>query len=111
MLKYVVLVMLIAQNSSNTLTVRYSLGIRRDVYSFSTVVVMVELVKLLFSMAMIHRSKPPNVSSTEVYQNLIYSSVPMSVPALIYFVQKLLSFIGTHSLQALVLYSLYVLTV
>lgn len=97
--KYLVLLMLILQNSSNTLAVRYSLAVQKEVYSFSTVVVMVELMKMLVSMVMIHRQKSATVSSLDIYASLTINSLPMCVPALVYFAQKLCSFVGLQNLD------------
>jgi hypothetical protein len=95
--KYFVLLLLVIQNSMHTLTIRYSLGIRKDTYSLSTVVVIVELFKLLLSMVMISRDQAVKQDVSPVFTSLTKSSLPMAIPALVYFVQKILSFIGTRS--------------
>lgn len=99
-LKYLVLVLLIAQNAAHTLLIRYSRGIRHDEYNISSVVVVVELVKMLLSMFMIYIENPSR--ALERFSDLTVHSRPMSIPALIYFVQKLLSFVGLQYLDSAV---------
>jgi UDP-sugar transporter A1/2/3 len=96
---YFILILLIFQNSAHTLTTRYSLGIRHDEYSLSSVVIVVELVKLVFSVAMIGKTQSSENSLKDTLYDLTVTSAPMAIPALVYFVQKLLSFKGLENLD------------
>lgn len=100
-IKYWVLVLLIGQNAAHTLIVRYSRGIRHDDYNLSSVVVVVELVKLFLSMLMIYLSNPSSRVMGK-FSELTVNSSAMSLPAVIYFIQKLLSFVGLQYLDSAV---------
>lgn len=80
--------------------IRYSRGIRHDDYNISSVVVVVELVKMLLSMGMIYHENPSN--GTQKIHDLTMTSWAMSIPAVIYFIQKLLSFLGLQYLDSAV---------
>jgi len=99
-LKYFVLLLLVVQNAMYTLLIRWSRGIRHDEYNISSVVVMVELVKILLSMLMIYLENPSRALSR--YLELTQTARPMCVPALVYFVQKLLSFVALQYLDSAV---------
>jgi UDP-sugar transporter A1/2/3 len=96
---YFILVLLIFQNSAHTLTTRYSLGIRHDQYSLSSVVIVVELAKLVFSILMMAKTQTSEKSLKDYLYEQTVSSAPMAIPALVYFVQKLLSFKGLENLD------------
>lgn len=85
---------------AHTLLIRYSRGIRHDDYNISSVVVVVELLKMVLSMVMIYLDNPAR--GVEKLHELTMTSGAMSVPAVIYFVQKLLSFLGLQYLDSAV---------
>jgi hypothetical protein len=87
-----VLVLLILQNASHTLLMRYSRGILREEYSLKSAVLMMELLKMVTSMVLIARQQPstrlPGESVWNTYTRLTRSSLVMVVPAALYFFQK-----------------------
>ena len=117
MLKCGVLLLLVAQNSTLVLTMRYSRSTGDNLYSASTAVVMSELTKLVAASALIGVEE----GSVKGFWNKVYLQivsmpaefVKLLVPACLYTLQSNLLFIAVSNLDAMtyqVLYQLKILT-
>lgn len=71
----------------------------RDDYSILSVIVVVEVIKFVMSIAMIIKDTKPGQSRVRVFSNLTRSSLGMAVPGITYFVQKIFNFWGLHYLD------------
>ena len=97
-IRILVLVVLILQNSTHTLLLRYIRGVRKEHFNTSTAVILSELLKMVLSVFMVQKEDPS--MGTNGWQNLILSSFPMFVPAFLYFFQNLLQFVALSTLDS-----------
>lgn len=103
------------QNSSYTLLRRYSSGVLREEASSQSILAVGEMLKLVFCIWMISRSKYRRLPSFEMDApedddgssretiNLVYlskTSLPMAVPAIIFLAMNLLSFVSLRRISA-----------
>lgn len=91
--KWIVLCVLVFQNSSHTLLTSYSKRILQEQYNPAVVILLSELTKLAVSLYFYLKE-----SSLMSIQELIASSALMSLPALIYFINNWLVFIALKTL-------------
>lgn len=103
-LKLVVLLAVTLQNTAYALARRYSRGHLRETYSTSSVLLVMEAVKLILSMGMIvyagSPSDVPSGSALSKYVFLIRRSQKMMVPAVIYLVMNILGFVALGHIDA-----------
>jgi solute carrier family 35 (UDP-sugar transporter), member A1/2/3 len=116
-IKYLSLLVLVLQNSSLVLLMRWSRVAQGEPYIASTAVVAAEVVKLVASLFLIYRqmgSWPAFVS--HLHETIIArkdETISMAVPAILYTVQNNLLFVAVSNLEAAtyqVTYQLKILT-
>ena len=99
-----VCVALCMQNSAYTLSRRYGSGVLKETASSQSILAIGEIMKLLFSAAMIRRQASAEPGADEsiaaVARGLMTSSLPMAVPALIFLAMNLLSFVALRRISA-----------
>lgn len=95
-LKYYALAALCIQNSALILSMRYSRSVLHDTYLDSTIVVVMELTKLLVSTVLVMRDggTVPHLLS------LLRTSLPISVPSIMYVVQNTCQLTAVQNLDA-----------
>jgi len=104
--KAICLCALVAQNTGLVIVTRYSKGVLQEDYIASSVVLMMELTKLIFSATCVTLKKEDSFlnnkdwSPTEKLIWLIKNSLVMGVPALCYFVQNLLAYTALENLSS-----------
>lgn len=91
-IKYLVLVLLVFQNSASALMQRYSRSILKERYSISVVVVCVEMIKCTISLIMMFRDSSSFSTFRFRVITMVQTSSLLFVPAFIYYIQKCLSF-------------------
>jgi UDP-sugar transporter A1/2/3 len=112
-LKYVFLVLLCLQNSSYTLLRRYSRGILQETYSASSLLMVSEIMKLIFSFVLLDPYQNGDNSEKGGWLNrmqcqmqtavhTIRNGREMLVPALTYLGMNLLSFVSIDRVDATV---------
>ncbi|XP_070558452.1 UDP-galactose translocator-like isoform X2 [Ptychodera flava] len=117
-LKYISLVILVVQNASLILVMRYTRTVKGDMYFSTTAVVMTELFKLLTCLLIIFYQCHFHLKN---YVEFLYKSIigqpidtlKLSIPALAYTVQNNLLYIAISNLSAAtfqVTYQLKILT-
>jgi UDP-sugar transporter A1/2/3 len=110
-IKYLTLVLLVAQNTALVLTMRYSLVSSSSSYIPSTAIFCNEIVKLVICAAIIANSHNQDLESangkgnwmTVLIQSTIYSPVEMgklALPSLLYTVQNNLLYFALKNLEA-----------
>ena len=99
-----VCVLLCMQNSAYTLSRRYGSGVLKEAASSQSILAVGEIMKLLFSVAMIRRQASAEAGAAEslagAARRLATSSLPMAVPALIFLAMNLLSFVALRRISA-----------
>ena len=99
-----VCVALCMQNSAYTLSRRYGSGVLKETASSQSILAVGEIMKLLFSAAMIRQQSNAEPGAGEslaaVARGLVTSSLPMAVPALIFLAMNLLSFVALRRISA-----------
>jgi len=96
----VTLVFLALQNSGHSICIRYSRGILREKYITSGAVWMMELLKCSLCLAVISYQR--GVQTSAYLKTLLRSSLPLAVPAGMYFMQNTLSFVSLQNLDSAV---------
>ena len=91
---------MVFQNSAHTLLIRYSRGVRHERYIASTNVILVELTKFAISGYMMLRTAPPGTNPTEHFKQTLIHSKAAFIPALLYFIQNTLAYVGLQNLEA-----------
>ncbi|XP_066921560.1 UDP-galactose translocator-like [Clytia hemisphaerica] len=116
-MKYWSLVILIFQNASLILTIRYSRTLSGDMYISSTAVVFAELLKVLVCLVLTYNEvKDVNRWLNMLYTNIIgdpLTTLKVAVPSLVYVIQNNLQYVAISNLDAAtfqVTYQLKVLT-
>ena len=103
-LKLVVLIAVTLQNTAYALARRYSRGHLRETYSTSSVLLVMEAVKMVLSMFMIGSggapSDVPSGSALSKFVFLLRRSQKMMVPAVIYLVMNILGFVALGHIDA-----------
>ena len=103
-LKLTILVGVTLQNTGYALCRRYSRGYLKETYSTSSALLVMEVAKLVLSMAQVagggHESDVPEGSALSKYVFLIVHSWKMMVPAIIYLVMNILGFVALGHLDA-----------
>ena len=104
-LKFVSLLTLVVQNSCLVLVMRYSRTLEGPKYVTSTAVVMAEFLKFVVSLVIYVRneSKLRKMSAAVVLRDVFGAGsewVPMTVPAILYFVQNNLQYVAVSLLDA-----------
>jgi len=103
-LKLTILVGVTLQNTGYALCRRYSRGYLKETYSTSSALLVMEVAKLVLSMAQVagggHESDVPDGSALSKYVFLIVHSWKMMVPAFIYLVMNILGFVALGHLDA-----------
>jgi len=109
------LVLMCGQNTTHTLLIRHSRGVRQDGYAPSTNVLLVEVVKFLLCAAVMARSARRSGSDMlpvtsgdgaghggllAMYTQSLRRSWKVCVPACIYFFQNILAFVALQNLEA-----------
>jgi UDP-sugar transporter A1/2/3 len=90
-----------AQNTTHTLLIRYSRGVRHDTYVASTNVLLVELTKLLVCATVMAATVPRNGTPLlSIYAKSLRGSKLTLVPAVLYFAQNVLAFVALQNLEA-----------
>jgi len=102
--KLVVLVCVVLQNSSYALVRRYSRGTLNEQYSANTVLIVMEITKLVFSMFQIVTSDldsdVPEGPTAFKFLYLIQHSLTMLVPAALYLAMNILGFVALGRIDA-----------
>jgi len=108
-LRYVFLGLLAVQNSSSTLLRRYSKGVLKETYSSSSLLGVTEVMKFMVSFLMIEEPPDLGLSSTNSFsfrrrlltaRHAMRHSLPMVVPAVVYLVMNMLSFVAIERIDA-----------
>ena len=104
-LKYVSLLTLVIQNSCLVLVMRYSRTLKGPQYITSTAVVMAELMKFVVSLIIYVRteSKSRKMSIATTMRDIFGVGsewMPMTVPAILYFIQNNLQYVAVSLLDA-----------
>ena len=104
-LKFVSLLTLVIQNSCLVLVMRYSRTLEGPKYVTSTAVVMAEFIKFLVSLIIYVKaeSKARKMTLYALFLDLFGSGsewLPMTVPAILYFVQNNLQYVAVSLLDA-----------
>ena len=104
MLQLGILLAVMLQNSSYALLRAYSRGTLKETYSSSSVLLAMEVTKLIVSAYMVvTSSEPSDVPSgppLSKYAHLLRRSLKMAVPAIIYLAMNLLSFVALARIDA-----------
>ena len=104
--KYISLVILVAQNAALVLTMRFSRMVTDGkMYLASTAVVLTELMKFVICMSMIFYNSNFDLDKTakSLYLEIIvkgYETLKVSVPSLLYTIQNNLLFVALTHLNA-----------
>lgn len=99
--KLFILSLLVAQNASITLVMRYSRGVLKERYNTTTTVIASEAVKLVICSAILFHKNSFNLRATiQRHFYLIQTSLVMSVPGALYLVQNKLTFVGLQNLDS-----------
>ena len=105
LLKYLSLTVLVVQNTSLVLVMRYSLTMEGSRYITTTAVAMAEIVKLVVCLLLVLYQNNGNISSTahllksEIIDNY-YETLKVSVPSFMYTVQNNLLYVAVSNLDA-----------
>jgi len=104
-LQLALLLLIVLQNSSYTLLRRYSRGVLHESYTSSSVLGVAETIKFVTSFLMLDTGS--GATSTlknrfKVAQNALLGSRPMLVPAVVYLVMNMLSFVAIDRIDATV---------
>lgn len=106
LIKTVVVVLLCFQNSLYSLLRRYSQGVLREAATPSSILLGGEILKLLFSWYIIVRrpnegtAANPGLSQVQTFSWLLGQSAPMLVPAVVYLIMNLLSYVAIQRIDA-----------
>eukprot|EP00747_Dinoflagellata_sp_TGD_P206555 gnl/TRDRNA2_/TRDRNA2_80251_c0_seq1.p1 gnl/TRDRNA2_/TRDRNA2_80251_c0~~gnl/TRDRNA2_/TRDRNA2_80251_c0_seq1.p1 ORF type:complete len:385 (-),score=82.84 gnl/TRDRNA2_/TRDRNA2_80251_c0_seq1:196-1350(-) len=105
-LRYILLAVLCLQNSMYTLLRRYSRGILQETYSSSSVLAVSELVKFVVSAMLVEipdaaRGKVSGAGLSTIV-HVIKEGQAMAVPALVYLLMNVLSFMALERIDATV---------
>ena len=104
MLQLGILLAVMLQNSSYALLRAYSRGTLKETYSSSSVLLAMEVTKLVVSAYMVVTSSEPSDvpsgSPLSKYAHLLRRSLKMAVPAIIYLAMNLLSFVALARIDA-----------
>ena len=104
MLQLGILLAVMLQNSSYALLRAYSRGTLKETYSSSSVLLAMEVTKLVVSAYMVVTSSEPSDvpsgSPLSKYAHLLRRSLKMAVPAVIYLAMNLLSFVALARIDA-----------
>jgi len=104
--KAICLCALVAQNTGLVIVTRYSKGVLQEEYLASSVVLMMELTKLIFASTCVTLKKEDSFLNKKAWSPaekliwLIKNSLVMGVPALCYFVQNLLAYTALENLSS-----------
>jgi len=104
--KTVCLCALVAQNTGLVIVTRYSKAVLKEEYLASSVVLMMELTKLIFATTCIHLKSEDSFLNKKDWSTpkkvfwLIKNSLVMSVPALCYFLQNILAYTALENLSS-----------
>jgi hypothetical protein len=85
--RYLALGLLVFQNSSLALTMRYSRTMGGDLYFASTAVVVCEALKFLVSLVLLQREEP-RMHLVEIFRRKVGRSVPVVRPFVRHFVLR-----------------------
>lgn len=102
MLKYLSLFVLVLQNTTLVLVMRYSLTVEGPRYITSTAVALSEVLKLLLCTVIVFHENGSNtvaVLRKEIVSNYV-ATMKVSVPSILYTVQNNLLFIAVSNLDA-----------
>ena len=103
--KYLSLVVLVVQNASTVLVMRYSLTMEGPRYITSTAVALSEVLKLIVCTVLVFYQNDYSADSTirllkkEILDNYV-ETLKVSVPSLLYTVQNNLLFVAVSNLDA-----------
>ncbi len=98
--KSFLLIFVCLQTSGHTLIVRYSQFVLHENYLISSTIIVGELLKLLFSSLIVFRSLGSADDKFSHFSLIFRQSLPMSVPALLYYCQGILTFVGLQNLES-----------
>lgn len=98
--KMSILTMLLIQTTVYTLLRRYSGGVLEETWSKSSVLMVGEVIKLVFSMLMTISDTGNDTSSTDKMKFILISSPQMFAPAVIYWIMNLLSYVSLDRVDA-----------
>eukprot|EP01134_Creolimax_fragrantissima_P001648 CFRG1648T1 len=104
-LKLLLLVLLLAQNTSYALMRRYSQGVLKETATPSSILLMGELIKLLISLTYISYSPQLATAAPDTAQKspvvwILQTSGPMVVPAAVYLIMNMLSYVALERIDA-----------
>jgi len=105
LLRGAVLLMLTLQTTTFTLLRRYSQAVMKEAYSFGSVLLAAEFIKLLFSLGAIWSKMNPSENTDHIpfgkrLMTNLKLILPMCVPSVIYLTQNLLSFYSLRRVDA-----------
>eukprot|EP00903_Cladosiphon_okamuranus_P010823 g10224.t1 len=102
--KLFLLVILCLQNAVYTMHRRYSVGVLGETWSSSSVLMVGEVIKLVFSVFMTTLIDTGSTSAEGTGVNklcwLVKASAPMSIPAVVFFIMNLLSYVSLKRVDA-----------
>ena len=101
-LQYILLTLLVLQNSSVILTTRYSRVVSGDLYFTATAVFLTEMLKLLIctSVMFYQTGSVAGVEIIEIFTVNYMDTLKMSVPAILYVFQNNLLYVAASNLDA-----------
>merc|ERR1719382_502294 len=103
-MRLMILIAVMVQNAGYALLRAYSRGVLKETYSSSSVLLVMELIKLLFCGTMVVTSAEPSDvprgSPLAMYAHLMRRSLKMAVPAVIYLAMNILSFVALGRIDA-----------
>lgn len=107
-LKWVALTILVIQNSSLVLVMRYSKTVASSNYITSTAVVTSEIFKLVASLILYYMERRHQTTSLTAFSKDVIANVfnaeskwkEMTVPAILYFIQNNLQYVAVGNLDA-----------
>jgi len=104
--KAICLCALVAQNTGLVIVTRYSKAVLKEEYIASSVVLMMEVTKLIFASTCVHLKKEDSFLNNKDWTTLnkltwlIRNSLVMAVPALCYFFQNILAYTALENLSS-----------
>jgi len=104
--KIICLVAFVAQNTGLVTVTRYSKAVLKEEYIASSVVLMMEVTKLIFAATCVHLKKQDSFLNNKDWTTvrkliwLIKNSLVMSVPALCYFFNNVLAYTALENLSS-----------
>jgi len=99
LINWLALLTLTIQNASHSIVMRYSRGVLKERFITNGAVIMMEVIKGVICLAYIYLHSKNLQDAVRSYTYLLLNSLPLSIPAGVYFIQNNLAFTALQNLD------------